>query len=338
MSQDFASRPPLATQDASKATNLMLSHNSLELENNFGVSSTIKPPAAWAEFYQRMIDERKGKPTQAVNFTEVFQGHRYRCILANSASGYGITMRKLLSSIPRLNEDLNLRWDVIEPLLAQVGLTLFCGEMGSGKSTTMISALEMLGAARRGPLGTAEDPIEVIYPGPGVIQREIGTHVNSFAEAIRDFMRQYRKTIMVGEIRDPETAMQAVIAASSGHRVVGTLHAESAPDAIVRMQTLLDDKFARILPGVLSGIWWQHIVRFGDDSRPPLPIYESIQVTPTVRGMIEDGKLQMVPAEMKRQGRENMTETATRHVTNRRAKPDELRRFLAVRNRVAGAV
>jgi len=69
MSQDFASRPPLSTQDASKATNLMLSHNSLELENNFGVSSTIKPPAAWAEFYQRMIDERKGKPTQAVNFT-----------------------------------------------------------------------------------------------------------------------------------------------------------------------------------------------------------------------------------------------------------------------------
>jgi len=336
MSHDLSSRPRLVTQDPSKATNLMLSPNSLELENNFGVSCSMKPPAAWAEFYQRMIEERKGKPTQAVNFTEVFQGHRYRCILANSASGYGITMRKLLSSIPRMHEDLNLRWEVIEPLLTGVGLTLFCGEMGSGKSTTMISALEALGTARRGPLGTAEDPIEVIYPGPGVIQREIGTHVHSYAEAIRDFMRQYRKTIMVGEIRDPETAMQAVIAASSGHRVVGTLHSESAPDAIVRMQTLLDERFSRILPGVLSGIWWQHIVRFGDDLRPPLPIYESIQVTPAVRGMIEQGKLQMLPAELKRQGRESMSDTATRHVTNRRAKPDELRRFLMVRNRIAG--
>jgi len=326
---------PPAGLDPLKATNLMLSNDALELENNFGVSSDIKPPAAWADFYQRVLDERKGKATKSVNFTEVFQGNRYRCILANSAKGYGITMRKLLTVIPRLHEDLNLRWDVMEQLLFGTGLTLFAGQMGSGKSTTMIAALEKLGAARRGPLGTVEDPIEVIFPGSGVIQREVGTHVDSFAEAIRDCMRQYRRTIMVGEIRDPETATAAVLAASSGHRVVGTLHAESAPDVIVRMRALLDPKFEAILPTVLSGIWWQHIVRFGDETRQPLPIYESLLVTQTVRGMIEQDKLVMLPAEMKRQGRQTMMDTALVHVNNRKASKDELRQWLTSRGRVS---
>lgn len=329
----------LARQSAAEvnpltATNLMLSEKVLALEDNFGISSAIAPPAAWADLFQRLMGDRKGKPTKSVNFTESFEGNRYRCILANTMQGYCITMRKLLTQIPRVAEDLRLPWDVIRPLLLEPGLTLFAGQMGSGKSTTMTASIEALEASIRGPLGIVEDPVEIIHPDPTVIQRQVGEQTDNFAEAIRDFMRQYRLTIMVGEIRDPETAEAAIIAASSGHRVVGTIHSESAPDAIVRMKTLLDPKFERILPHVLSGIWWQHLVRFGDAKRAPLAVYESLLCTQVVRDIIEENKLVMLPAQMKQQGRKSMAEVAADHVQNRKATPAEMRQWLNARGRI----
>ena len=327
-------RPPVAVVNPLTATNLMLTEKILTLEDNYGVSSVITPPAAWADLYQELLADRKGKPTKSVNFTKTFEGHRYRCILANSMNGYGVTMRKLLTQIPRIVEDLKLPWHVIRPLLLEPGLILIAGQMGSGKSTTLQSAVDALEPAIRGALGLVEDPVEIIHPDPTVIQRQVGEHTESFAEAIRDFMRQYRQTIIVGEIRDPETAEAAIIAASSGHRVVGTIHSESAPDAIVRMKTLLDPKFERILPSVLSGIWWQHLVRFGDQKRAPLVVYESLECDQSVKDMIQSDKLVMLPAQMKRQGRMNMAEVAIDHVQHRRASKAEMRQWLTNKGRV----
>lgn len=75
-------------------------------------------------------------------------------------------MRKLMKSIPRVDKDLGLDWNAIRPLLEGSGLTIFAGQMSSGKSTTMISAIEQLGR-KRGNLGTVEDPIEVEFQGGG---------------------------------------------------------------------------------------------------------------------------------------------------------------------------
>lgn len=331
-------RQPAAVVNPLTATNLMLTDRILALEDNYGVSSVINPPATWADLYQRLITDRKGKPTKSVNFTETFEGNRYRCILANSMHGYGITMRKLLTQIPRITEDLKLPWNVIRPLMLEPGLILIAGQMGSGKSTTLQAAVDALEPAVRGALGIVEDPVEIIHPDLTVIQRQVGEQTESFAEAIRDFMRQYRQTIIVGEIRDPETAEAAVIAASSGHRVVGTIHSESAPDAIVRMKTLLDPKFERILPSVLSGIWWQHLVRFGDQKRAPVVVYESLECDQTVKDMIQSDKLVMLPAQMKRQGRMNMAEVAIDHIQHRRASKAELRQWLSNKGRVEALV
>ncbi|MCU9528094.1 ATPase, T2SS/T4P/T4SS family [Pseudomonas mosselii] len=322
------------------ATNITLSADSLEAEDNMGRFEIMKPPGAWKDFYDRMLGEKGGgNKRKATNFTTPFLGERYRCILANSAGGQVITMRQLMKEIPRLEQDLGFDWNVIRPLLEGSGLTIFAGQMNSGKSTTMISAIDRLGRARRGNLGTVEDPIEVEFTGGGVIQREVGTHVDSFSEAIRDFVRQYRKTIMVGEIRDPETAEAAVLAASLGHSVVGTLHADSAIDIPTRMSSLLDTKLGRILPSVLRGMWWQHVYRRGDHLSKPLPIYESLYVTNSVRQIIADGpeKLPQLMNEMVSQKRVSMAQSAIAWINKGLATREELRPWLETRGRINDA-
>lgn len=320
------------------ATNVYMTNEILEVEDNHGVFTQIKPPPEWAEFFQRMLEEKlKPRSTKASNFTESFLGFRYRCILAQSIAGPGINMRKLMTSVPNIRDQLKLDWNVIYPLMKGTGLTIFAGQMGSGKSTTMIAALERLGRLERGPMGTVEDPIEVIFQGGSVIQREVGTHVESFEEAIKDFVRQNRKTIMVGEIRDPETANAAVLAASTGHSVFATLHADSAIDIIPRMLTLLDVKNARVLSRTLRGLWWQHVIRHGTTARDPVPIYESVMVDNTVRQLIESGsdKLPQIIEVMRRQGRKTMAETAIAQVTAKRVTRDEVSQWLEARGRIS---
>lgn len=328
---------PLKVEDA---TNITLSKDSLEAEDNLGRFEIMKPPGPWKDFFERMLSEKgKGNKRKASNFTTPFNGERYRCILADSAGGQIITMRKLMREIPQIDRDLGLDWNAIRTLLEGSGLTVFAGQMGSGKSTTMIAAIERLGRAKRGNLGTVEDPIEVEFTGGGVIQREVGTHVDSFQEAIRDFVRQYRKTIMVGEIRDPETANAAVLAASLGHSVIGTLHADSAIDVPTRMSSLLDPNLSRILPSVMRGMWWQHVFRRGNSSSPPLPIYESLYVTNSVRQIIADGpeKLPMLMNEMSQQKRVTMAQSAMKWVTTGAASRDEMRQWLEARGRINDA-
>jgi twitching motility protein PilT len=318
------------------ATNIYLMKSTLELEDNSGNFYTTMPPGEWKDFFDQMVAEKgKGKKTISSNFTQPFLGHRYRCILASSVAGMGISMRRLLSTIPRFREDLNLDWRVIQQLTEGTGLTIFAGQMGSGKSTTMIATIDKMGRRQRGGLGTVEEPIEFIFPPGGVIQREVGTDVESFAEAIRDFVRQNRKTIMVGEIRDPETANAAILAASTGHSVFATLHADSVLDIVPRMQALVDSKYERILPGTLRGLWWQHVVRHGDPTRPPVPIYESLHVTAQVRSILEAGpeRLQQLMSEMQRQGRKSMAQVAQEMISSRKLKKEEAHEWLYRRGR-----
>lgn len=329
-------QPPF---NLAEATNIYLTEEVLEAEDNYGRFEAMRPPpGAWKDFFQRMVSEKaKASRRKASNFTMPFLGERYRCILADSSHGWGITMRKLMKEIPRIQEDLHLDWAALQPLMEGTGLTIFAGQMGSGKSTTMISAIDKLGRAKRGPLGTVEDPIEVEFQGGSVIQREVGTHVDSFEEAIKDFVRQYRKTIMVGEIRDPITANAAVLAASLGHSVYATLHADSAVDIVPRMQALLDPQLKPILATTLRGLWWQHVFRRGNDRSNPLPIYESLSVTNSVRQIISDGpdKLPQLMQEMHAQQRKTMAQTAMIHINNRKASRAELHQWLEKRGRIS---
>ncbi len=121
------------------------------------------------------------------------------------------------------------------------GMVLVTGPTGSGKTTTLYSALLELNRSSRN-ISTAEDPVE--YDLPGINQLPINSTIGlTFAEALRSFLRQDPDVILVGEIRDFETADVAFQAAQTGHLVFSTLHTNDAPSTIVRLTSMGVDAF-----------------------------------------------------------------------------------------------
>ncbi|MEM9026231.1 MAG: ATPase, T2SS/T4P/T4SS family, partial [Verrucomicrobiota bacterium] len=116
-------------------------------------------------------------------------------------------------------------------------LVLLSGVTGSGKSTTMNSIVQKIAKTRSGRVITLEDPIEYIHQNSASIisQREVGTHVASFAKGLKSALRENPDIILVGEMRDPETISLAMTAAETGHLVFSTVHARDTVGAITRI-------------------------------------------------------------------------------------------------------
>jgi type II secretory ATPase GspE/PulE/Tfp pilus assembly ATPase PilB-like protein len=132
------------------------------------------------------------------------------------------------------------------------GLFLVCGPTGSGKTTTLHSLLAFLNTAER-KIWTAEDPIEITQAG--LRQVQVNSKIGwTFAVAMRSFMRADPDVIMVGEMRDAETAKIGIEASLTGHLVLSTLHTNSASESLVRLLDLGMDpfNFADALLGVLA--------------------------------------------------------------------------------------
>lgn len=146
------------------------------------------------------------------------------------------------------------------------GIILISGATGSGKTTSMAAMLEVLNEMRRAHIITIEDPIEFVFERKNSIfsQREIGVDCQSFYEGVRDAMRQCPDVIVIGEIRDRDTAEQALLAGESGHLVIGTLHANSACGTISKMLGFFggNEQPARLqsLSGSLVGIINQTLI------------------------------------------------------------------------------
>ncbi len=117
------------------------------------------------------------------------------------------------------------------------GMILVTGSTGTGKSTTLASMIDYLNSTRSLNIISLEDPIEFVHRSKTsqVIQRELGTHLPSFAEGVRAAMREDPDVILVGELRDAETISMAMTAAETGHLVLGTLHTTSATKTIDRI-------------------------------------------------------------------------------------------------------
>lgn len=167
-----------------------------------------------------------------------------------------IVMRLLASSKPIPLAKLGMDGALVEQLQQMVhrsyGLILVCGPTGSGKTTTLHSLLAEVNHPDT-KIWTAEDPIEITHHGLRQIQMHprIGL---TFATAMRAFLRADPDVIMVGEMRDSETAHIAIEASLTGHMVMSTLHTNSAPESVIRMLDMgLDPfNFADALVGVLS--------------------------------------------------------------------------------------
>lgn len=165
-------------------------------------------------------------------------------------------LRLLVASKPLPLKDLDLMPYNLERFLGLLdkpyGIILCVGPTGAGKTTTLHSALGQLNSQER-KIWTAEDPVEITQPGLCQVQVNIKIGF-TFAEALRSFLRADPDVIMIGEMRDPETAKIAIEASLTGHLVLSTLHTNSAPETAVRLIEMGMDpfNFADALIGILA--------------------------------------------------------------------------------------
>jgi len=187
---------------------------------------------------------------------------RFRVNVAHDAAGLTVAARLLSASIPTMDE-IGLPAAVRGFTELERGLVLVTGPTGSGKSTTLASLLDHITLNQSRHVITLEDPIEYQLHCGGrsvVNQRELARDFLEFPEALRDALRQDPDVILVGEMRDPETARTAVTAAETGHLVFSTLHTMDAMSTVTRLVSMYPEgeqdhareKLAYILKGVVS--------------------------------------------------------------------------------------
>ncbi|MDD2917021.1 MAG: PilT/PilU family type 4a pilus ATPase [Candidatus Gracilibacteria bacterium] len=162
--------------------------------------------------------------------------HKFRVNVFENAKGFGIAIRYIPTNIPSC-KDLTIPEEVMKLLHRDKGLIIVTGPTGSGKSTTLASMIEYINTTMKKHIITIEDPIEFNFQGKDCLihQREVGTHTNSFARAIKSALREDPDIIMVGEMRDPETIQAALTLAETGHLVLSTLHTNDTVQSIDRI-------------------------------------------------------------------------------------------------------
>jgi twitching motility protein PilT len=178
----------------------------------------------------------------SVDYAMSFGGMRFRVNRMVTRGRYRWVLRLLPTKIPRPT-DIAVPPQAMKAFLeSKNGLFLVCGATGSGKSTTIASMILHRAERRQEHVVTFEDPIEYIYPEglPSLVsQREVGEDDHDFGLALRASLRQAPDVILVGEIRDGETAEIALQAAETGHVVVATLHTSSASQTVQRFLKLV---------------------------------------------------------------------------------------------------
>jgi twitching motility protein PilT len=136
------------------------------------------------------------------------------------------------------------------------GLVLVTGATGSGKTTTLAAMIDHINRSRKQHIVTIEDPIEILHSDHGCIvnQREIGLDTTDFMQALRRALRQDPDVILIGELRDAETAQTALQAAESGHLVLSTLHTVDAAETIGRMVEFFPEAKQQMIRSIMAGV------------------------------------------------------------------------------------
>lgn len=229
------------------------------------------------------IDEKRVPQDGRFNFKTAGQEVDLRVSSLPTSNGEKIVMRLLRKTggVPALT-DLGLRGTALKSLETQLlrphGIILVTGPTGSGKTTTLYSVLTKINSVRVNIL-TLEDPIE--YKLAGINQVQINPQAGlTFATGLRSFLRQDPNIIMVGEIRDAETADLAIQAALTGHLVFSTLHTNNASGALPRLLDMGAEPF--LISSTVTAVVGQRVVRKIDTNcqeefEPPKEVVEEIK-------------------------------------------------------------
>lgn len=210
--------------------------------------------------------------------------------------------RKIPEMIPPLKK-LGFNKHVQDLAAKPHGLVLLTGTTGSGKSTSIASFVDHINRHDRKHIITIEDPVEYIHQHHLSIvnQREVGSDTKDFKTALRQVLREDPDVIVVGELRDRETAEAALKSAETGHLVFATLHTNGTISAIRRLVQLFPsdfhDQIRSMLSFTLEGVISQALCEL-QDSSGRLMVYEFLSMNPSIRHLIRQDKLHQVETQM----------------------------------------
>lgn len=301
----------------------------------------IKTPRGWAEtgdgpvFFDEMLpmleaidpDWQTRLAVGALDRPFVLTHCRLRCNVYRSSGGRKtvISMRRLPLE-PLALDKLGLPAYVKTMLEATKGLVLVTGPTGSGKTTTISSLLDHVNRTRNSHIITIEEPIEYYLDSRQSIvsQREVPTDTPSFSAGLREALRQKPDVIMVGEVRDLETAETVLQAGESGHLVFATMHTSSAISTLTRLLSFFPaaerERYAVSLANSLIGVVCQSLVPTEDGENLVLAselLFNNNQQVSKL--LVDPNKLHFV-GEFIRRKEDNMSRSLNEHLASLAAK------------------
>ncbi len=264
------------------------------------VVKTITP----AHMQKRLDEERE------IDFSYFEPGTgRFRTNMFQQRGQFCLAMRYVKTNVPSF-EELGLLPSIRKIAESPRGIVLLAGSTGCGKSTTLAAMIEHINANFKKHIVTMEDPIEYVFEdNQSVIeQREVGLDTLSFEHALKHVLRQDPDVIMIGEMRDSVSFTAAMSAADTGHLVLSTLHTTNAAQSISRILDFFKaderEQIRRQIAGTLQAVICQRMVNTIDGG--VTPALEILVNTGTVRKLIEENRLDKLPAAIETGGEDGM--------------------------------
>jgi twitching motility protein PilT len=259
-----------------------------------GEQTVALAEAFMPEVYKAELNERGDS-----DFAYENEYARYRVSVVRQRLGVEIVFRVINAHVRTLDE-LGLPEHLKLLTRYQNGLILVTGSVGTGKSTTLAAMVQHINVERHDHIITLEDPIEYVIHSKNchVSQREIFTHTESFATALRAALREDPDVIMVGEMRDLETISLAITAAETGHLVLATLHTATASRTLDRLLDVFppeQQEHIRVMVAEsLRGVISHQLIPKKDGTGRVLAL-EILTNSPAVANVIRENKTFMLP-------------------------------------------
>lgn len=221
---------------------------------------------------------------------------RFRMNIFRQQGTTAMVARRVLDTIPDF-EWLGLPSVITELVKLKKGLILFTGPNGHGKSTSVASVVDYISHLRHCHIITIEDPIEFLHHHgkAAVEQREVGLDTDSFALALRRVLRQAPDVIVIGEIRDRESAQAALTLAETGHLIISTLHTSGATATVNRLIDMFPPEQERQIRMQLSvslaAVIWQQLIPAAEKENGLALACEVLVAVPGIRSLIRQGRI-----------------------------------------------